>query len=90
MNVWMSIMGDKHPDAYNAYLSFRADSAERFNEENPDSPNVYYQSYAFVMRHDIFLWFTHLIINKIEGENDGLVSVKSAEWGEFRGIKRIK
>lgn len=88
MNLWMRLMGDKHPDAYRAYLSFRADSAVEFNENNPDSPNVYYQSYAFVMRRDIFLWFTHIIINKIEGENDGLVSVKSAEWGEFRGIKR--
>lgn len=88
MNVWMRIIGDKHPDAYHAYLSFRADSAEKFNEENPDSPNVYYQSYAFSMRRDIFLWFTHLIINKIEGENDGLVSVKSAEWGDFKGVKR--
>lgn len=88
MNIWMRIMGDKHPDAYNAYLSFRADSAEKFNEENPDSSNVYYQSYAFAMRHDIFLWFTHLIINIIEGENDGLVSVKSAEWGDFKGVKR--
>ena len=88
MDIWMRIMGDKHPDAYNAYLSFRADSAGKFNGENPDSPNVYYQSYAFVMRRDIILWFTHLIINKIEGENDGLVSVKSAEWGDFKGVKR--
>ena len=88
MNIWMRILGDKHPDAYRAYLSFRADNAEKFNDENPDSPNVYYQSYAFVMRRDILLWFTHCIINRIEGENDGLVSVKSAEWGDFRGIKR--
>ncbi len=88
MNIWMRIMGDKHPNAYRAYLSFRADSAEKFNADNPDSPDVYYQSYAFAMRRDIFLWFTHLIINKLEGENDGLVSVRSAEWGEFRGVKR--
>ncbi len=88
MNIWMRIMGDKHPNAYLAYLSFRADNAEKFNSENPDSPNVYYQSYAFSMRRDILLWFTHWIINKIEGENDGLVSVKSAEWGDFKGVKR--
>lgn len=88
MNIWMRLLGDKHPDAYRAYLSFRADSAEKFNGENPDSPNVYYQSYAFSMRRDIFLWFTHAILNRAEGENDGLVSVKSAMWGEFRGIKR--
>lgn len=40
------------------------------------------------MKHDIILWFTHLIIKKAEGENDGLVSVKSAEWGDFKGLIR--
>ncbi|MDE7085025.1 MAG: triacylglycerol lipase, partial [Clostridia bacterium] len=28
MNIWMRILGDRRPDAYRAYLSFRADSAE--------------------------------------------------------------
>lgn len=88
MNIWMRIAGDKKPDAYNAYLSFRADSAEEFNRKNPDSDGVYYQSYAFVMKRDIFLWFPHLIIGLCEGENDGLVTPKSAEWGDFKGIIR--
>ena len=86
INIWMRILGDKKPDAYNAYMSFRADRAETFNQENPDSENVYYQSYAFSMKRDIFLWFTHLIINRAEGENDDLVTVKSAEWGDFKGV----
>lgn len=86
MNIWMRLVGDKKPDAYNAYLSFRADNAKIFNEENPDNENVYYQSYAFSMKHDIFLWFTHLVISIAEGENDGLVTVKSAEWGDFKGV----
>lgn len=88
MNIWMRILGDRRPDAYKAYLSFRADYAEKFNEETPDCPEVWYQSYAFSMKHDILLWLTHCIIKKYEGENDGLVSVKSAEWGEFKGIVR--
>lgn len=88
MNVWMRVMGDRHPDAYRAYLSFRADNAEEFNKNNLDSPAVYYQSYAFAMKHDILLWITHLFINKLEGENDGLVAVKSAQWGDFKGVMR--
>lgn len=86
MNIWMRILGDKHPDAYKAYLSFRADSAEKFNESNPDCENVYYQSYAFIMRRDILLWLTHAIINRYEGENDGMVTVDSAKWGNFKGV----
>lgn len=86
MNVWMRIMGDKNPHAYQAYLSFRTDSAEIFNRNNPDSENVYYQSYAFVMKRDIFLWLPHLIIRLLEGENDGLVTPKSAAWGDFKGV----
>ncbi len=88
VSITMRIMGDKKPNAYKAFLSFRTDSAELFNQNNPDSKNVYYQSYAFSMKRDILLWFPHLVIKKIEGENDGLVSVKSAEWGNFQGIVR--
>ena len=87
-SIAMKILGDKKPNAYKAFLDFRADNAKIFNAETPDSENVYYQSYAFSMKHDIILWFTHLIIKKAEGENDGLVSVKSAEWGDFKGIIR--
>lgn len=88
MNVWMRVLGDRNPDAYRAYLSFRADYAEEFNRNNPDAEGVYYQSYAFVMRCDWLLWLPHLLIDRIEGENDGLVTADSARWGEFRGIKR--
>ncbi len=86
VNVWMKKIGDKHPDSYKSFLSFRSDSAEVFNRENPDSDKVYYQSYAFVMRHDFLLWFPHLVINRCEGANDGLVTVTSAEWGDFKGV----
>lgn len=29
--------------------------------------------------------WSHNIIEDVEGKNDGLVSVESAKWGEFRG-----
>ena len=86
MNIWMRILGDRHPDAYKSFLSFRSDSAAEFNENNPDSEKVYYQSYACVMKRDIFLWFPHLVIGLLEGENDGLVTTASARWGDFQGV----
>ena len=57
----------------------------------PDAPGVFYQSYATAMRDclsDSLLTLPYLLIKPLEGENDGLVSVESAKWGEFRGVVR--
>jgi triacylglycerol lipase len=32
------------------------------------------------------LYFSSCIVTRCEGENDGLVSVESAKWGEFLGV----
>ncbi len=59
--------------------------AERFNRENPDVPGVFYQSFAGVMKtplSDVNLSTANLVVKLIEGDNDGLVSVESARWGE--------
>jgi triacylglycerol lipase len=60
-------------------------SCRRFNEEVPDAPNVRYFSVAARFTAD---WRTpewqlsHPIIQEKEGDNDGLVSVASARYGE--------
>lgn len=59
-----------------------------FNPNVPDMDGVYYQSYAADCRTLIGaqimgpLW---LAMIPVEGANDGLVSVSSAQWGNFRG-----
>lgn len=88
MDIGMWILGDRHPDAYIASLAFRTDKAAEFNVANPDSPDVYYQSYACAMNRDVIFWITHRIISRIEGENDGMVTTASAIWGDFKGVKR--
>ncbi|RLA64320.1 MAG: hypothetical protein DRQ88_03760 [Epsilonproteobacteria bacterium] len=67
-----------------------------FNPQTPDSPKVYYQSWAGktarlmkVGRKDIvdaILLIPFKILTKHSGENDGMVSIESAKWGNFRGI----
>lgn len=101
VNNWMRLVGDKKPDFMNVCVGFRTDSMEKFNRENPDVPGIYYQSFACVMPHplsDISLSTACFVLNRIEGENDGLVSVESASWGEnvrvlrsgsFRGISHL-
>lgn len=82
---WIGLIGDTKPDFYAVCRDFSTEYAERFNRENPDAPGVYYQSYAGVMKtplSDINLSTANLVVKWTEGENDGLVSLESARWGE--------
>jgi triacylglycerol lipase len=68
-----------------AFLDLTTGSCARFNEETPDAPEVRYFSVAGhfpVRRLDLAWGFTGPLIGKREGPNDGLVSVRSATWGE--------
>ncbi len=69
---------------------------DEFNPKTPDSPKVYYQSWAgrtgaiTEPGHkdlvDIFLSPTYKILKEHNGENDGMVAIESAKWGNFRGV----
>ena len=85
VNNWIRLVGDRKPDFQRVCEEFSVSHMERFNAENPDAPGVFYQSVAGVMRHpfsDINLSTANFVLNRIEGPNDGLVSVASATWGE--------
>jgi len=81
--------GDGNPDVHGAAVALSRAYMAEFNRTCPDSPLVYYQSYAFVMKRsecNFLLAFQHAIMYAREGTNDGLVSTVSARWGNFRGI----
>ena len=85
VNNWIRLVGDKKPDFRRVCEEFSVVHMERFNAENPDVPGVFCQSVAGVMKRpfsDINLSTACFVLNKIEGPNDGLVSVESAAWGE--------
>lgn len=94
-------MGDRKPDFLKLCEGFTTEAIRRFNEQNPDVPGVYYQSFACVMGHplsDIHLSTANAVLNRLEGPNDGLVSIASASWGTccrllrsnaFRGISHL-
>lgn len=88
-NALYYMLGDERPDLLAGLNDLRATSCEQFNEEIIDSPDVYYQSIATGMKrpHNTFapLNFTYLYIKIYDGENDGLVSIDSAKWGNFLG-----
>ena len=82
---WSRVFGDKMPDFLRLCRDFTTERMAQFNEQNPNAPGVYYQSVACVMNQpmsDFFLSTANFVLNRIEGPNDGLVSVESAKWGE--------
>ncbi|KAJ6264368.1 Lipase [Drechslerella dactyloides] len=58
-----------------------------FNPQTPDVPGVRYFSYGALTHPGIFSPFhtSHRIISRIDGDNDGLVSVRSASHGVYKG-----
>ena len=68
-----------------ALRDLRTDVCARWNEETPDAPDVRYFSVAGVKPRAQMIYglrFTHDVVAAAEGPNDGLVSEKSAAWGE--------
>lgn len=68
--------------------------SDEFNPENPDSPDVTYISYAgrtcpFGITCgdvcDVEIAWSYAILRVLSGDNDGIVPVSSAKWGDFRG-----
>ena len=98
---WIRVVGDKKPDLLKLCEDFTTERMKDFNKSNPDVPGIFYQSFACVMSHpfsDINLSTANAVVKHFEGENDGLVSVESARWGEeftvlrsnsFRGISHL-
>ena len=83
--------GDEDPDFLSVGRQFTTAAMAEFNRQNPDCPGVYSQSFGFAMRHpfsDVLLCLANPVIARVEGENDGLVSLASAAWGEsFQAIR---
>jgi len=65
-------------------LQLTPQACEQLNEQIPNHPAVRYFSISAARPwHHIppFAWFSHHLIQQAEGDNDGLVSVRSAQWG---------
>lgn len=89
INALALLAGDPVPDAYDAGQELTTTFMENFNKAVRDKDGVLYQSYTGIIDGEYpnplwrKLWENH---NRLDGPNDGLVSLRSAKWGEFRGI----
>lgn len=88
-NTMLWFDGGEGNRSLKTYEQLTADYMQVFNELVPNAEGVLYQSYAFDMKNgksDPAMGLFHSLVRKIEGPNDGLVSVESAKWGDFRGV----
>jgi len=93
--LYSLILGDDDPDSLdNGWDITRSHMTETFNPQTENIPGIYYQSWAAKAKiscPNILLEPSWLLILAMEDpghrENDGLVSVYSANWGNFRGIE---
>lgn len=61
----------------------------KFNDTVPDHPDVRYYSINCArpfQQMPAFALHSHHVISAVDGENDGLVSVRSAVWGKHLGL----
>jgi triacylglycerol lipase len=92
--VYAYIFGDTNPNSVqNGYDLVRSYMINTFNPNTPNKSGVYYQSWAAkikMMAIDARNWYfapTWSILLATEGDNDGLVSITSAKWGNYRGVQ---
>lgn len=82
-------LGDENPDCYHSSKQLLPEATEEFNRQNPNIPGVYYQSYAGVMKNagsNHLLSVPYAVMHWLAGNNDGLVTIESAQWGDFQGV----
>ncbi len=89
--IYTWIFGDNNPDTCQNLFDLCTDYMKNvFNPNTPNYGGTYYQSWASKAKWgtpNVFFGPTWLYMLAKEGANDGLVSVKSAKWGNFRGYE---
>jgi triacylglycerol lipase len=76
----------------NGFRDCQTDACRAFNEQTPDAEGVRYFSYGAAVappRITPLLRRGWNILTPLEGDNDGLVSVRSARWGEYLGTLSV-
>ena len=93
VDLCSKIIGDKKPNFYKSIQQLSEKECKKFNIENKDNELVYYQSYTAKIKYffsDLLFIFLYLVLIITDGENDGMCPVKSAEWGNFKGVITTK
>ena len=88
-NFYAKLIGDNNPKALKAANDLTVSYMKDFNKSVPNMPQVYYQSYGGVINEKYPVWIVKIqnkLMQEAEGDNDGIVSLHSYKWGNFKGI----
>ena len=98
--VFYNIFGQEGDELSAQLRDLTTESAAAFNQDVPDAEGVHYSSWAghscalleFSCQSDMggeivnpLLSATFAYLWLMEGDNDGMVSVESAQWGDYQG-----
>lgn len=89
--VYTFLFGDSDPNSVANGYDVTTRYMTTFNNSTPNVSGIYYQSWAAKAKWgcpSVLLeipWM--LMLSQGSGSNDGLVSVNSAKWGNFRGVE---
>ena len=82
-------LGDKNPDFLSGVTDLTEEKCSEFNKNVTDIDGVLYQSVTSKMKNMFSAGFPlnmgYVFAKIFDGENDGLVGVSSAKWGNFLG-----
>ncbi|MCL1938267.1 MAG: alpha/beta hydrolase [Candidatus Azobacteroides sp.] len=85
LKIFGKLYGDINPDLYNVNYQLTTEKMREFNENIGMDQRVYYQSMYTTMKNsfdDLMFYYSHRYIQNISGDNDGIVSEHSAQWGK--------
>jgi len=86
-NNTLKKFGDKNPDFIAALNDLTEMRCSQLNEQAKDMDGIFYQSVGSKVNKanggKFPLNFSYLIVRFFEGDNDGLVSLESAKWGNY-------
>jgi len=87
-------LGDNNPDFLGGVTDLTAAKCSQFNKEVIDAEGVLYQSITSKMVNAFSAPFPlnlgYIFARIFDGENDGLVAVDSAKWGDFLELIETK
>ena len=84
LKIFGEIYGDVNPNLFKVNYQLTTNNMKNFNEKIKMDEKVYYQSLYTKMRNsfdDLMFFYSYWYLKKVVGENDGVVSVHSAAWG---------
>lgn len=93
-NATLRKFGDTNPDFMEAVTDLQAARCSELNQQMPNVEGIYYQSVGSIQRKAragrFPLNMSYPLVRHFDGENDGLVAVESAKWGEKFTLITVK